>query len=216
MGPEGYSDGRQDVYCSDIREVINADYTACFDGTSASAPLTAGVAGLIISASSCSLTPKQVRFLLQDCADKIEPLSANYSPKNGFSMGNAESNNQSTHGYGRLNAYEAVKIISSDISKGGHNGVDIFVRDNYLDWGNTEQPSSTLLQPERQTISSSESVDIKIDVSGQEPVFTNDQFENTLRDERPLGGRSQKVYVRVRNRGCRPANNVTVKLYWVH
>lgn len=214
-GPEGYSGRGIELYgCTGV-PAISEDYTSCFGGTSASAPLTAGVAGLILSASGCSLTPKQVQYLLQDCADKIDPGDANYS-RNGFSTGTTESRNQSTHGYGRINAYEAVKVISPDKSKGGLNGVDIFVRDNNLDWGNTEQPSNLLFESTRRRMPDPESVDIKIDASGQETPTNNDKFENSIRDELPVGGRTNKIYVRLRNRGCRTASNITIKLYFVN
>jgi hypothetical protein len=46
-------------------------------------------------------------------------------------------------------------------------------------------------------------------------VLNNSFFEG-LPNENPVGGRLNKVYVRVRNRGFKTANAIVVKLYWVH
>ncbi len=205
----GYNTGSNDALCNTA--FSNADYTNCFWGTSASAPLTAGVAGLILSANN-ELCASEVKYLLQDCADKIEHSNADYSPQNGKSL-------NETHGYGRLNAYEAVKIASSDLAKGGRNGIDIFLRDNELDWGNSEKPTSYSFEPVRNyDLSYWKSMDIKVDAPPYEilpPVLNNDLFERLI-NENPVGGQINKVYVRVRNRGFRTAASVMVKLHWVH
>lgn len=209
-GPIGYNDGTNETWgcfppCSD------PDYTNCFWGTSASAPLTSGVAGLILSVQP-ELSPQQVKNLIQDCADKIEHSKAVYDTKNGKSISN-------THGFGRLNAYEAVRIASPDISNGGGNGVDIFFRDNELDWGNTEKPSSYSFEPDRSGfLAYWKSLDIKVDAPPYTtaPAVLDNIFFESLTDESPVGGQDNRVYVRMRNRGFKPANNVSVKLHWVH
>jgi subtilisin family serine protease len=194
---------------------MNEDYLKCWDGTSFATPLTAGVAGLILSLNP-SLRPKQVQYLLQDCTDKIDTSAGRYSPINGFSNYN---NGTSKCGYGRVNAYEAVKIASRDLSNGGRNGVDIFIRDNYLDWGNTEKPSNYLFNPDRAFIAHWKSPDIKIDAPDMGNHFetpnNSREFESFV-DQNPIGSKTNKVYVRVRNRGFRDASNVSVKLYWVY
>jgi len=68
-----------------------------FHGTSASAPVVAGVVALMLSANP-NLTPDQVRDILTSTADKIEPEIANYDDS-GFSH---------THAYGKVNASKAV------------------------------------------------------------------------------------------------------------
>jgi hypothetical protein len=194
---------------------LDLNYTTCFGGTSAATPLVAGAAGLILSANP-SLQPTDVQRLLQDCADKIEDAGAagaDYSAVNGRSQNN-------THGYGRLNAYEAVKIASADRDKGGRNGVDIFLRDNELDWGNTEKPSSYSFEPDRGTQGWWRSMDIVFDAPPFEtvpPILDNSFFERLVSaNDDPISGTLNKVYVRVRNRGYRAAATVTVKLQWVH
>src|SRR3546814_1357090 len=122
-------------------------YTTLF--RSYAAPLTAGVSGLMETLDG-SLMPLEHQRILQDTADKIEPTVAAYDPDTGFSSPTAAPTPQgqgslggvgSTHGYGRVNAFEAVRLVAP-AAAGGHGGVDAFLRDNRLDWGNTERPSS--------------------------------------------------------------------------
>ena len=161
-----------------LTEINGHYYTSCFSGTSAACATTAGVAGLILSVNP-DLTSEQVRYLLQNTADKIEHSKANYDSVSGFSQVYIDNELNSTHGYGRINAYEAVRVANQ--------GVDVFLRDNKLDWGNTEQPSSTLFEYPRGFIPYWESPDIVVGDNG--------------------------VDVLVRNRGVSPAESVKVDLY---
>lgn len=184
------------------------DYTHCFGGTSSASPFAAGIAGLILSADN-SLNPTQVENLIQDTADKIVPDTATYNTNNGFST---------THAYGRSNAYEAVRVVSS--SGSGRNGVDIFVRDNRLDWGNTtgylgEQKSNVKFDSPRSFIGHWKSEDIKVDAPPYQSPPTAATFDAFV-DEKPSLAPSDvnRAYVRVRNRGQIVAENVKVKLMW--
>lgn len=89
----------------------STDFTTDFGGTSAAAPVVAGLAGLILSANP-DLTAQQVRIILEQTADKItadkndweEIIGADLGElfaydKYGFSRG---------FGYGRVNADNAV------------------------------------------------------------------------------------------------------------
>lgn len=186
------------------------DYTNCFSGTSSATPLTAGVVGLILSVNS-NLTRKEIQHLLQDCADKIEPGVAAYDPNTGFSD---PATGVATHSWGRLNAFEAVRV-AAPVADGGKGGVDIFLRDNYLDWGNTEQPSNTLFETTRGFIGHWASMDIKVDAHPiNQPVPTTSADFDALTDETPVLNKTNRVYIRVRNRGPVTANPVTVKLHW--
>ena len=176
-GDEGYNNRDPNAHCPEP-ELTERDYTCCFAGTSAACAITSGVAGLILSINE-NLTGLQVRYLLQDTADKIEDSVGDYNDANGFSKA-------ATHGYGRINAFEAVRVLAPK-EDGRRGGVDIFLRDNHLDWGNTERPSNRRV-PEGDTISHYESNSIEVDANC--------------------------VYVRVRNRGPVDANSVTVKLHW--
>jgi hypothetical protein len=92
--------------------------------------------------------------------------------------------------------------------------VDVFFRDNRLDWGNTEQPSNTLFESNRGFIPHWESVDIKVDSPPFQPVPTDSQEFEAFTDEDPQASQTNRIYVRIRNRGPNSANEVTVKLHW--
>jgi subtilisin family serine protease len=78
-------------------------YTNSFGGTSSSTPLAAGVAALILSLNP-NLTADQVRRYMCETADKIDPENGDYV--NGYSL---------YYGYGRINAYEALKAARDNI-----------------------------------------------------------------------------------------------------
>src|ERR1044071_4197378 len=197
-----------------IPELDDPSYTNCFAGTSSAVALTSGVVGLVLSASP-SLTPLQVKRLLQDTADKIEDSVGAYSPTTGYSSpaNNSPTNGVPTHAFGRINAVEAVRVAALAVGKIEKNlkpRADIFVRDNDLDWGNTSQPSSLLLEPTRGFIDPGDSPDIKIGSSQVPPTLaTFDSFT----EAQPTFGKKQWVYVRVRNRSPITAELVRVKLY---
>jgi subtilisin family serine protease len=74
-------------------------YTNSFGGTSSATPLAAGIGALVISVNP-SLTSQQVRQVLRNCCDKIDPNNARYDAA-GFS---------NSHGFGRLNARRALDL----------------------------------------------------------------------------------------------------------
>ncbi len=76
---------------------VDGDYFTGFGGTSAAAPLVAGVAGLLLSLNP-ELTRADLQRILEHTADKIDPLHASYD-RAGFSL---------RAGYGRLNAARAL------------------------------------------------------------------------------------------------------------
>ncbi|HET8890248.1 MAG TPA: S8 family serine peptidase, partial [Candidatus Angelobacter sp.] len=212
---DGFNPGVMGGKCqgTQIPEQDDPSYTNCFAGTSSATALTSGVVGLILTANP-SLTPLQVKRLLQDTADKIEDSVGAYSPTTGFSSPpkNSPSQGVPTHAFGRINAVEAVGIAALAVGKIEKNvkpRADIFVRDNDLDWGNTSQPSSFLLEPTRGFIAPGDSPDIKVGTSQVPPTLaTFDSFSEQL-----TLGKKQWVYVRVRNRSPITAESVRVKLY---
>ncbi|NNL94793.1 MAG: S8 family serine peptidase, partial [Xanthomonadales bacterium] len=185
------------------------DYTACFGGTSSATPLTAGVVGLVQTVNG-TITRQQIQNLLQDTTDRVEDSAGAYSEVNGFSAAVGVP----THSNGRLNAFEAVRV-AAPVPMGGRGSVDVMIRDNRLDWGNTERPSNTLFEATRGFIPHWRSVDIKVDAPPHAAVAptTHAQFEAFV-DEDPVESSINKVYVRVRNRGPVSADSVTVKLHW--
>lgn len=77
-------------------------YTNGFGGTSSATPLAAGIGALVISENP-TLTSEQIRIMLRNCCDKIDPNNANYNAS-GFSK---------THGFGRLNARRALELAKN-------------------------------------------------------------------------------------------------------
>ncbi len=211
QGGGGYNTGSSSSCATSsgsVSDLSNNDYTRCFGGTSFATPSTAGVAGLILSEDP-SLTRLQVRRLLQDTGDKIQDPVASYRTDNGRSDPSSvpsswsSSTVASTHGWGRVNAFEAVRVADQ--------GIDVFARDHRLDWGNTERPTGTLIGQWWH------SVDVKIDAPPYElstPAASAAEFANKLTDEDAISGAKNRVYVRVRNRGPNSASSVDVSLHW--
>jgi subtilisin family serine protease len=78
-----------------------AGYTDYFGGTSAAAPVAAGIAALLLSINP-NLTWKEVKQILANSAEKIDQARRKYG-RNGHS---------DLYGYGRLNAFNALAAIS--------------------------------------------------------------------------------------------------------
>ncbi|MGD0273341.1 MAG: S8 family serine peptidase [Gaiellaceae bacterium] len=76
----------------------SGDYFSGFGGTSAAAPLAAGVAGLVLSRNP-GLTEAQVREILENSADKIDPELGAYDA----------SGHSDRFGYGRIDAQRALE-----------------------------------------------------------------------------------------------------------
>src|SRR5690606_21394920 len=85
-----------------ISNVVTSTYWHDFSGTSAATPMVAGTVALVKNQMP-ELSPLQVQRILQDTADRVDPQHAAYSPETGFS----ETGGISSHGYGRVNAFEA-------------------------------------------------------------------------------------------------------------
>lgn len=216
-GSNGYNN-TSPICPTTLTENANQNYTNCFSGTSSATPLASGVVGLIRSLLGPTTTAPVslwVRRLLQDTADKIEPGTANYADNVGFS---SPASGIATHSWGRINAYEALRVAAPTAS-GGRGGVDVFIRDNRLDWGNTtgylgEQGSNVRFESPRGFIPHWESVDIKVDAPPYHTTLTSSALFDVWPHEDPISGQVNRVYVRVRNRGPVTARSVTVTLHW--
>jgi len=209
VGTAGYNNTSLVGAACPSTEPANRDYTLCFGGTSAATPTTAGIAALALSADT-TLTRQQLQRLLQDTADKTQDSAGAYATETGFS---SPASGNATHGWGRVNSFEAVRVAAST-GDGGRGGRDVFIRDNRLDWGNTEQPSNTLFEPTRGFIPHWRSVDIKVDAPPYQTAPTTSAAFDAFTDEDPRSLATNRVYVRVRNRGPRTVSSVTVKLHW--
>jgi subtilisin family serine protease len=76
-------------------------YTNSFGGTSSSCPGAAGVAALVIARNS-ELRWDQVKGILRDCCDKIDPSGGGYDA----------DGHSTSYGYGRLDARRAVELAA--------------------------------------------------------------------------------------------------------
>ncbi|HVJ20786.1 MAG TPA: S8 family serine peptidase [Polyangiaceae bacterium] len=200
-------------------DLSDQDYTKCFGGTSAATPIVAGAAALAL-AEMPELTPLRLQRLLQDTADKIQPELAAYDPFTGFGTASSSPDPSdpdlpvgTRHAFGRINAYDAVRIVANRPLSGGNGGVDVFMRDNELDWGNQEQPSNKMFDRERSRIPHWESMDIKVDAPFYGPAPTPQTFD-AFPDEAPIAGKVNRVYVRLRSRGPNPATGTSLRLYY--
>ncbi|MDP2341909.1 MAG: S8 family serine peptidase [Deltaproteobacteria bacterium] len=111
-GPEGYSIQDGDENDDDD------DYTTSFSGTSASCPVTSGVAGLILSVNP-NLSAEQVRLVLTSTADKIRADKVNWFQIFGQDINEIFNYDDNGHsigfGYGRINAAAATALVNDPV-----------------------------------------------------------------------------------------------------
>jgi len=189
--------------CSDVAS--DGNYTACFGGTSAATPIVAGVVGLVLSVAP-ELEREEVIRLMCDTTDRVQHSAASYLQSNGRSKADS-------HGYGRVNAFEAVRVVAPT-SLGGRAGVDVFVRDHMLDWGNTERPSSFLFERQRGTTGVWTSPDILVQAAPLSSAEVKSADFDAPALERVALGKTNRVSVRVRNRGPKSSGAVSVTVLW--
>ena len=168
-----------------------------------------------------TLTPLRQKQVLQDTADKVEPAVAAYDPNTGFSSPTVAPAPQrpgspggvgSTHGFGRVNAYEAVRLVAPTAA-GGRGDIDVFSATT-VSIGETQSSRAMCAWTiSRALIPYNESVSIKIDAPDYEdaPPTTPQEFA-AFPDEDPRAEVTNKIDVLVRNRGRNDATNVAVKL----
>ncbi|GAX35353.1 S8 family serine peptidase [Nodularia sp. NIES-3585] len=114
------------------------DFTNSFGGTSSATPIVAGVAALVLSANP-DLTAQQVKFILEETADKI--IDSDPDPQLGMQFGTYNSNGHSQwFGYGKVNAAKAVQaaqklrtsVLSARKQVKGENSRQLSIPDNNL------------------------------------------------------------------------------------
>jgi len=97
------------------------DYDMLFDGTSAATPHVAALAGLVLSVNP-SLSNTDVRRVISQTTDKINPVGYNYLPTAGKPYGTWHNE----VGYGRINVERALLVAcEAGCSKQGPCGVDL-------------------------------------------------------------------------------------------
>ncbi len=163
-------------------------YTGRFGGTSAACPQVSGVSALMLSVNPC-LSPYQIKDILQKTADKIG--NANYNWNSNIPGHSKE------FGYGRLNAFRAVKAAQDMHS----TTLDLYMRDRHDDLGYDAGYAWTW--------DFDDSPDIW--VRNQNDGLTNQTYENPeYQENSPV-----YVYVRVGNKSCVPSTgNERLALYW--
>ena len=111
MGNDGYNPPGAGDPPDPAGAAVN--YTGTFGGTSSAAPLTAGVAALMLSIAP-DLTREQVQYLLEATAVKIDADNTNPVGRYG-----ADGHSQ-WYGYGRVHALDAVRGARSSVEEGDH------------------------------------------------------------------------------------------------
>ncbi|MDY6936401.1 MAG: S8 family serine peptidase [Cyanobacteriota bacterium] len=91
-----------------------SDYTSSFGGTSSACPVVAGVAALVLSVNP-ELTAFQVKKILQETTDKVTDTSADLQLGNQFGTYDRNGHSQ-WFGYGKVNAYKAVRAAQREYS----------------------------------------------------------------------------------------------------
>lgn len=147
--------------------------TANFGGTSAAAPLVAGIAALALTARP-ELTAVAVRDLLQRTAVKIDPTHSGWSPGLTFNP---------YYGHGRVNALAAVLGAADALP-------DLVVRDNLGDTGGVPSPGWHAASP-----------DLWVRNADEDPP-TNLAYDQDPPHQDPIRGQDNTVFVRVKNRGA--------------
>jgi hypothetical protein len=184
------------------------NYRNSFGGTSWSTPLTAGVAGLVLSVQP-SLTWIEVRQILRDTADKINPAD------NGIGIWTDVNGLPSTnpafiapfysigYGFGRINANAAV-VAARDYPFDR----DIVIRENTGDDGSV--PSSGVFY---------RSCDLW--VRNASPIAEGNaalpaDYDSDPSHENPDSSQDNWVYVRFKNTGGTPSLDFYVRVYLTH
>lgn len=85
-----------------VKGYSSGDYTSDFGGTSSATPLAAGLAALILSVNP-ELTAAEVKRIMMDTADKINPENGEYV-----------DGHSHLYGHGRINAQRAVALVTGD------------------------------------------------------------------------------------------------------
>ncbi|NEO31051.1 MAG: S8 family serine peptidase [Symploca sp. SIO3C6] len=99
----------------------SGDFVRTFGGTSSACPVVAGVAALVLSVNP-NLSAQEVRQILEQTADKI--VDRDKDPQLGMRLGTYDARGHSQwFGYGKVNAYKAVKAAQSKTTQSPLSGV---------------------------------------------------------------------------------------------
>ncbi|HKQ08063.1 MAG TPA: S8 family serine peptidase [Blastocatellia bacterium] len=181
------------------------DYTSRFGETSAAAPLSAGICALVLSANP-DLTWVEAREILRSTACKIDQGNIKDDPiapwfdEDGCHIGQfgKPAVRSNGYGYGRLNAYEAVKA-----ARAYKFTRDLMIRKNLRDTGR------------RPTAPSVHSPDIW--VRNADPAIDYGalpgRFDIPGPHQDPVRSKERWIYARIKNRGSEASLDAWVRFY---
>lgn len=150
-------------------------------GTSFAAPLSAGVAALVLSVNP-NLSWEQVRQVLFDSADKIDTGTMAYSAA---PAGQPPGTRNDNCGYGRVNAQQAVAIASAPQTR------DLYIRDTNADSGTVPQPAWGFWD--------------------SPDIWVRNADDGGTAHQAPIDGQSNFVFARIRNRGTQTSHPAWVR-----
>lgn len=172
------------------------DFVRSFGGTSSACPVVAGVAALVLSVNP-NLRAQEVRQILEQTADKI--VDRDQDPQLGLRLGTYDARGHSQwFGYGKVNAYKAVKAAQSKIAQSplsggikrlkGRNNNRLSIADN-----NPQGITSAIRVKEPSSVQDIEvSVDIEHEFLGDiEIKIIAPNGQSVLLQNRTLGSQTQ-------------------------
>lgn len=167
-------------------------------GTSFASPFVAGVGCLMYSINPC-ISSDEANLMLKHTADKVNAFDLSTNP-GGYRYGIVDE--KPGHfweiGYGRVNAYEAVKTAQDHHS----DSLDLYIKDHYLDFGFANSYPGHVRFDEWS----------EIWVRNQADGYANREMEEI---EYQPGDTTAYVYVRIRNKSCvSSSGRDSLGLYW--
>ena len=177
---------------SSILSTLPNNQVGSKDGTSMACPHVAGIAALVLSVNQC-LTGQQVRDIIEQTAQKINPNNNTYFYSNISNRPNGTWNNQM--GYGLVDAHAAVLMAQSM----GSTTLDLYVKDSQEDIG--AEPNTVTQY-----------------MWTSNDIWVRNYNDNGLTHQNPdysANGNPNFVRVRVINKSCvTSSGNEQLKLYW--
>lgn len=179
------------------------DCMSKFGETSAAAPLSAGICALVLSANP-KLTWVEAREVLRSTACKINPASedciARWLDEDDLPITQTgkPAVRSLGYGYGRLNAYAAVKE-----ARAYRFTRDLMIRKNLKDKG-TKPSAPSVDSPDIWVRNTDPAID---------PGALPRSFNVTGPHQDPIGSEDQWIYARVKNRGSEASLDAWVRFY---
>jgi hypothetical protein len=172
------------------------NYKNSFGGTSSAAPLTAGVAALLLSANP-DLTWVQVRQILIDTSIQIDLGNADPVGQWIDTDGDGNVDFSQWYGYGRINAQNAVQEALNLVGVNPVNHIDTWIKENSTDIGDVPE-TTPYWSPDVWVRNLDPGVDNQAQI---------DQHQS------PIRGQSNWIYANIRNRGANDSHDVYARIY---